>query len=437
MHDAKLTDGMEIQPRGAEHVGGERPLLVLAYSGGLDTSVAVKWLEEKYGFRVVTVTLNVGEAKNLEAVRAKAIKVGAVQAVVKDARAEFAEEYILRALWANALYQGKYPLASALSRPLIAREIVRVAREVGASAVAHGSTGKGNDQVRLELGMKALAPKLEVYAPVREWGLTRDAEIEYARAHGIPVPVTQESPYSIDQNLWGRAIEAGALEDPWAAPPEDAFLWTVAPEEAPDVPEELVLTFAKGRPVALDGEAMDLVTLITTLNEIGGRHGVGRIDMIEDRLVGIKSREVYEAPAALILIEAHRALEALVLPREVLHVKPVLELEWTRLVYNGLWYSPLREAYDAFFAATQNLVTGDVRVKLYKGNIVVTGRRAPKSLYRHDLATYQTGDLFDHRAAEGFLKLWGLPTELFRSLNPVAGETFWVEERTSFPVSEA
>ncbi len=386
--------------------------VVLAYSGGLDTSVCIKWLEEKYGYKVVALVVDLGQGGDWDFVRQKALGIGALRCHVVDARAEFARDFIAPALKANALYEGVYPISTALARPLIARLLVEVAQEEGAKVVAHGCTGKGNDQVRFDLSIAALDPDLEVIAPVREWAMSREEEIRYAQDHGIPIPVDVDNPFSIDQNLWGRSIECGVLEDPWAEPPPEAFAWTVDPTEAPAEPEYITVGFRSGVPVSLDGREMDLVELIDRLNRIGGAHGVGRIDHIENRLVGIKSREVYECPAATILISAHRQLEDLCLTREVLHFKPALEAKLAELTYYGLWHSPLREALSAFVDNTQGRVTGSVRLKLYKGSCHVVGRRSPYSLYDHALATYDEGDAFDHTAAEGFIKIWGLETVL-------------------------
>ncbi|ATY83941.1 argininosuccinate synthase [Kyrpidia spormannii] len=394
-----------------------KPKIVLAYSGGLDTSVAIAWLEEKFGYDVVALCLDVGEGKDLDFVREKALKVGAVESYVVDARDTFAREFILPSLQANALYEGKYPLSAALSRPLISKYLVETAEKVGAVAVAHGCTGKGNDQVRFDVSVTALNPNLKIVAPVREWAWSRDEEIGYAKEHGIPIPITAENPFSIDANLWGRSCEAGVLEDPWAEAPEEAFDWTVNPKDAPDEPEDVVIAFEKGVPVALNGERLDLVTLIARLNQIGGRHGVGRIDHVENRLIGIKSREVYEAPAALILIRAHQELETITLPREVAQFKPILELKYTELVYNGLWFSALKQAVDAFIRETQRTVTGEVKVKLFKGQFQAVARRSPVSLYDFKLATYNPEDAFDHHAAEGFIKLWGLPTKVYAQVH--------------------
>ncbi len=388
-------------------------IVVLAYSGGLDTSVAIKWLQDRYDMQVVALAADLGQPGDMEAVRRKALEIGAVDAVTLDLKREFAEEFILPALKANALYEGKYPLATSLARPLIAREMVEEARRRGASAVAHGCTGKGNDQVRFDLTTMALEPELKIIAPLREWNMSREEEIAYAEEHGIPVPVTVESPYSVDENLWGRSCEAGVLEDPRVEPPEDAHAWTASPAEAPDEALYADIDFEAGRPVALDGGKMGLVDLILCLNDVGGKHGVGRIDMIENRLVGIKSRETYEAPAATILIEAHRALESLTLTRETMHFKPVLEAKFSELVYYGLWYEPLCGAIMAAVDATQEKVTGRVRVKLFKGSCVVVGRESPYSLYDYSLATYDRADAFSHSSSEGFIELWGLPLKVW------------------------
>ncbi|ULT57932.1 argininosuccinate synthase [Neobacillus drentensis] len=391
--------------------------IVLAYSGGLDTSVSVKWIQEKYGYDVIALGLDVGEGKDLEAIKNKALKVGAIKAYMIDAKEMLAKEYILPALKANCLYEGKYPLSSALSRPLISKLLVEVAEKEGASAVAHGCTGKGNDQVRFEVSIQALNPSLKVVAPVREWGMTRDEEIKYAEENGIPIPVDLDNPFSIDANIWGRACEAGVLEDPWAEAPEAAFDWTNPIELTPDVPEYLEIEFEQGVPVALNGEQLPLVQLIETLNTLGGKHGVGRIDHIENRLVGIKSREVYENPAALILINAHRELEFLTLTREVTQFKTQVEQQMAKIIYEGLWYSPIKPALDAFINETQKVVSGTIRVKLFKGNHTVVGRKSPHSLYNEELATYAKGDAFDHNAAVGFIKLWGLPTKVYSEVN--------------------
>lgn len=391
--------------------------IVLAYSGGLDTSVSVKWIQEKYGYDVIALGLDVGEGKDLEAIKQKALNVGAIGAYMIDAKELLAKEYILPALKANCLYEGKYPLSSALSRPLISKLLVEVAEKEGAAAVAHGCTGKGNDQVRFEVSIQALNPSLKVVAPVREWGMTRDEEIEYAKENGIPVPVDLDNPFSIDANIWGRACEAGVLEDPWAEAPEAAYDWTNPIELTPDQAEYIEIEFEQGVPVALNGEKLPLVQLIETLNELGGKHGVGRIDHIENRLVGIKSREVYENPAALILINAHKELEFLTLTREVTQFKTQVDQQMAKIIYEGLWFSPIKNALDAFIDETQKVVTGTIRVKLHKGNHTVVGRKSPNSLYNEELATYSKGDAFDHNAAVGFIKIWGLPTKVYSEVN--------------------
>ncbi len=391
--------------------------IVLAYSGGLDTSVSVKWIQEKYGYDVIALGLDVGEGKDLEAIKNKALNVGAINAYILDAKEMLAKDYLLPALKANCLYEGKYPLSSALSRPLISKLLVDIAEKEGAAAVAHGCTGKGNDQVRFEVSIQALNPNLKVVAPVREWGMTRDEEIEYAEKHGIPVPANLENPYSIDANIWGRACEAGVLENPWNEAPEGAFDWTTPVELTPDTPEYIEIEFEQGVPVALNGEKLPLVQLIETLNLLGGKHGVGRIDHIENRLVGIKSREVYENPAALILINAHKELEFLTLPREVTQFKTQVDQQMTKLIYDGLWFSPLRTALEAFVEETQKTVSGTIRIKLFKGNHTVVARKSDNSLYSEELATYSKGDAFDHLAAEGFIKIFGLPTKVYAEVN--------------------
>jgi len=386
--------------------------VVLAYSGGLDTSVAIRWIKERYNAEVIALSVDMGAEKDYEGIRQKALKVGALKALVVDAKEEFLRDFVFPALGANALYEGSYPLATALGRPLIAQHTVRVALEEGADAVAHGATGKGNDQVRFEVTFAALAPQLKVVAPARDWGMTREQEIEYARRYGIPIPVDVDSPYSIDVNLWGRSIECGVLEDPTAAPPEEVFEWTTSPTKAPAEPEEIVIGFEGGVPVSLEGQPVAPVELVARLNSLGGRHGVGRVDMIENRLVGIKSREVYEAPAATILLTAHRDLERLTLDRDTAHYKAALELKYAELVYYGLWHSPLRRHLDAFFRSTQRRVSGSVRLRLHKGSCLAVGRESPESLYDFRLATYEAADRFDHTASVGFIKIWGLPTEV-------------------------
>ncbi|KKI91156.1 argininosuccinate synthase [Bacillus sp. SA1-12] len=385
--------------------------VVLAYSGGLDTSVAIKWLQEK-GYDVVAACLDVGEGKDTAFVQQKALQVGAIESYMIDAKEEFANDFALVALQAHTLYEGKYPLVSALSRPLIAKKLVEIAEKENAVAIAHGCTGKGNDQVRFEVSIKALNPDLEVLAPVREWGWSREEEIEYAQKNGIPIPINLDSPYSIDQNLWGRSNECGILEDPWAAPPEGAYDLTAPLEKTPDQAEIIEIHFEKGIPVKINDQAYPLHELILKLNEIAGKHGVGRIDHVENRLVGIKSREVYECPGAMTLIKAHKELEDLTLVKEVAHFKPVIEQKLAELIYNGLWFSPLKTALHAFLKETQTYVTGTVRVKLFKGHAIVEGRKSEYSLYDEKLATYTKDDAFDHNAAIGFIELFGLPTKV-------------------------
>jgi len=391
--------------------------VVLAYSGGLDTSVAIRWLQEQMDAEVYAVTLDLGQGKDLEEVRKKALAVGAKEAFVFDVREEFLQRFVIPALWAQAVYEKKYPLATALSRPLIAEYLVKIAWEKGARYVAHGCTGKGNDQVRIEVSVAALDPSLEVIAPARIWNWSREEEIEYANLNGIPVPVTTGSPYSIDQNIWGRSIECGVLEDPWVEPPEEVFEWTRNPLEAPNEPLIFEVGFEEGIPKTLNGQYYSLLNLVEELNKLGGEHGFGRIDHLENRLVGIKSREVYECPAALILLTAYREIENMVLPREVLHFKPHLEEQYAQVVYEGLWHSLLREALDAFMSKLARKATGEVRFKLYKGNLQVIGRRSENSLYDFAMATYDKGDLFDHKASEGFIKLWGLPTKIYSMID--------------------
>lgn len=390
--------------------------IVLAYSGGLDTSVAIQWLVES-GYEVIACCLDVGEGKNLDFIKEKAITVGASESYTIDAKEEFAEDFALIALQAHAYYEGKYPLISALSRPLIAKKLVEVARQEGASAIAHGCTGKGNDQVRFEVAIHALAPDLKVVSPVRDWKWSREEEINYAKEHDIPVPIDLDNPFSIDQNLWGRSNECGVLENPWTTPPEAAYDLTVSLEDAPDTADIVEITFDAGIPISLNGENMNLANLILTLNEIAGKHGVGRIDHIENRLVGIKSREVYECPAAVTLITAHKELEDLTFVREVAHFKPIIEQKISETIYNGLWFSPLTEALVAFLKSTQKFVNGTIRVKLFKGHAIVEGRKSPNSLYDENLATYTSSDTFDQDAAVGFIKLWGLPTKVSAEVN--------------------
>jgi argininosuccinate synthase len=392
---------------------GHRRRVVLAYSGGLDTSVAVHWMRAEWDCDVIALAVDVGQRADdsWDTIRARALAAGAIEAEVIDARAEFATEYCLPALQANALYEGKYPLVSALSRPVIAKQLVTAAREHHAAAVAHGCTGKGNDQVRFEVSVRALAPDLEVLAPVRDWGFTRADSIEYAARHDIPVKVRRDNPYSIDENLWGRTIECGALEDPWAAPPTEPYALTADPASAPRDPWELVLSFEAGVPVAIDGTALPLPELVASVGAAVGRYGWGRLDMVENRRVGIKSREVYECPGSLALILAHADLESITLERDLLREKARLEPRYAELVYDGLWFSPLREALDAFVSAGQGVVTGDVRLRLEPGRCFVAGRRSPHGLYDYELATYDAADRFRHQDAAGFVRVWGLGLE--------------------------
>jgi len=385
--------------------------VVLAYSGGLDTSVAIRWLKENYGFEVVALTVDVGNERDFTAIKEKALKVGAVKAVVIDVKEQFVNHFIFPALKADALYEGQYPLATALSRPLIGKLMVDVAYDEGAVAVAHGCTGKGNDQVRIEVSVNALAPELKIIAPAREWGMTREETIQYAERYGIPVPVTVAVPYSTDENLWGRSIECGALEDPWVEPPEDAFAWTKSPKETPDAPGYLEIEFEQGAPVAIDGKKMGGVMLVQTLNELAGSHGVGRIDHLENRLVGIKSREIYEAPAAMVLLQAHQSLQAMTLSKEQSRFKQKVAVEYADLVYNGLWFTLLHEDLATYVQSSQRHVTGTVRLKLFKGSCSVVGRKSPYSLYSYGLATYDKDDVFDQSATAGFIQIWGLPAK--------------------------
>jgi argininosuccinate synthase len=402
-----------------------KPTVVLAYSGGLDTSVAIRWLQENRGVDVIALAIDVGQGvDDLEEIRQRGLACGAVESLVVDATEEFARDFLAPALKANALYMGKYPLVSALSRPLIVKHLVRVARERGAAGVAHGCTGKGNDQVRFEVGTMCLAPELDTLAPIRDWGLTRDAAIDWANERGIPIPIkTKKSPYSIDENSWGRTAECGILEDPWAAPPEDVYERTVSVADAPDEAEEIVIRFESGLPVALDGRILALHELVREIDARAGAHGVGRIDMIEDRLVGIKSREIYEVPGAITLITAHRDLEDLTLEQEVADFKRTVEGRYAQLVYNGLWWGPLKRALDSFIDETNRAVTGEVRVQLFKGHATVVGRRSETAaLYDFDLATYDVGDQFDQSLAEGFVKLWGLPLRTWAAKAQARGD---------------
>lgn len=385
--------------------------VILAYSGGLDTSVSVKWLVDE-GYDVIACCLDVGEGRDTESIRQKALQVGASESYAIDAREEFAKDFALIALQGNTFYENSYPLVSALSRPLISKKLVELAHETNATTIAHGCTGKGNDQVRFEVAIAALDPNLKVIAPVREWKWSREEEIAYAAEKGVPIPADLDNPYSIDQNLWGRACECGILEDPWAAPPKGAYDITKELEDTPDQADIVQITFDKGVPVALDGKEMNLSTLIAELNALAGNHGIGRIDHIENRLVGIKSREVYECPGAMTLMTAHKELEDLVFVRELAHFKPIIEQQLAQVIYNGLWFNPLTDALIAFLKSTQVYVNGVVRVKLFKGNIIVEGRKSENSLYDENLATYTSADTFDQDAAVGFIKLWGLPTKV-------------------------
>jgi len=392
--------------------------IAVAYSGGLDTSVIVKWLQERYNAEVITVTGNLGQKKEIVGLEEKAKKSGAVKVYIQDLRKEFVEEYIFPTLQASALYEYNYPMATAIGRPLLAKALVDVARKEGCTAVAHGCTGKGNDQVRFEVSVAALAPELKIFAPVREWEFkSREEEIAYCEQHGIPVVATKKSPYSIDENIWGTAIECGILEDPTVEPPEDAFQRTVSPSKAPDTPTYITIDFEEGIPVAVNGKKMNGVALIDFVNEVGGANGIGRLDLIENRLVGIKSREIYEAPGATILHIAHRELERLTLDKDTAHYKAKVANDYADLIYNGLWFSPLRIALNAFVLETQKVVTGAVKLKLYKGSVEVAGRTSPHSLYDTKLATYTEEDQFDQKASAGFIKIYGLPVKTFYQVN--------------------
>ena len=385
--------------------------VVLAYSGGLDTSVAIKWIKEKYNFDVIALTIDLGSERNLPEIRQRALDVGAVKALVVDGRELFVKYFAFPALQAGAIYEKEYPLATAIGRPLIAKLLVDVAKEHGAKAVAHGCTGKGNDQVRLDVSVQALDPSLQIIAPVREWKMSRPEEIEYARQNNIPIPATVDSPYSTDVNLWGRSIEAGILEDPWQEPPAEVWLWTKDPALSPNTPQYVEIEFENGMPTTLDGEELNGVNLVLKLNDIAGEHGVGRIDHVENRLVGIKSREIYESPAAVVLHMAHQALEDMTLSRDQARFKAMVSNQISEMIYNGLWFSSLHQDLRAYVESSQRHVCGTVRIKLFKGAAMVAGRKSPKSLYQYDLATYDKGDTFDQDAALGFIKLWGLPLQ--------------------------
>ncbi|HVL87183.1 MAG TPA: argininosuccinate synthase [Candidatus Thermoplasmatota archaeon] len=399
--------------------------IVLAYSGGLDTSVAIRWLQETKGYEVVTLTIDLGQPLDgLQDALTRAQAIGAVKTEVVDAKAEFANDYLAPALKANLLYQGVYPLATALGRPLIAKHLVQVANAVGAEAIAHGCTAKGNDQVRFDVATKTLDPTLEVVAPMREWLYTREEAVAWARERNVPLPdISRKKTYSTDENLWGRSVESGDIEDISLPANEAAFLWTADPRTAPNEPERVTIGFEKGLPVSLNGAKLPFVEIIQKLHALAGRHGVGRIDHVEDRLVGIKSHEIYEAPAAAVLLKAHRDLEAVTLTKDVLLFKPQLEQKLAELTYNGHWFSPLADALRAFVDATQETVTGEVTLSLYKGNVTSAGRASPYSLYKTDLATYGRGDAFNHAAATGFIELWGLPLQVAAAVKQKAAKT--------------
>ena len=393
---------------------GRANKVILAYSGGVDTSVCIPYLKEEWGVKeVITLAADLGQGDELGPIQEKALKCGAIESLVENATESFVKDYAFPAIQANALYENRYPLSTALARPLIAKLLVEAAEKYGADAVAHGCTGKGNDQVRFDVGIMALNPDLKVLAPAREWGMSREETIAYGERFGIQSPVKKSSPYSIDCNLLGRSIEAGPLEDPMAEPPEEIYAMTKAIAETPDRPEYIEIGFESGIPITINGKVFDPVALIAQLNEIAGKHGVGRIDMLENRVVGIKSREIYEAPALLLLIEAHRDLESLTLTADITQYKRGIEDTYSQLVYKGLWFSPLKEALDAFIEKTQERVSGTVRVKLFKGNAIIVGRQSDNSIYAPDLATYGADDGFDHKAAEGFIYIWGLPTRVW------------------------
>lgn len=396
---------------------GKANKVVLAYSGGLDTSVIIPWLKENYGAEVIAVCVDLGQPEDYDAVEKKAIKSGASKAYIVDAKEEFVKDYVWPTVKAGAVYEGKYLLGTSFARPLIGKILVDIAKKEGADAIAHGATGKGNDQVRFEVAIAALDPSLKVVAPVRDWKWSREEEIEYAKANGVPVPANLDNPYSVDQNLWGRANECGVLENPWNQAPEEAFGITNSPESAPDEAEFVDVTFKEGKPVALNGKEMKLADLIQEMNVIAGKHGVGRIDHVENRLVGIKSREIYECPGAIALLTAHKEIEDLTLVREVSHFKPILENELSNLIYNALWFSPATQAIIAYIKETQKVVNGTAKVKLYKGHAQVVARKSDNSLYDENLATYTSADSFDQDAAVGFIKLWGLPTQVNSQVN--------------------
>jgi argininosuccinate synthase len=391
--------------------------IILAYSGGLDTSVAIKWFQEKYNLDVVAVIADLGEGKDLAAIKQKALKTGAINCHVLDLKTEFTEEYLAKALQANALYEGVYPLISALSRPLIAKYLIKIAETENANIIAHGCTGKGNDQVRFDVALNTLKPGVTIMAPMREHPMSRCEAIEYAKHHNIELPITITNPFSIDKNLWGRSCECGVLEDPWMEAPEEAYELTQSVENTPDTAEIIEISFNKGLPIAINGKSMSFVEIIIFLNAIAGSHGVGRIDHVENRLIGIKSREIYEAPAAITLIKAHQALETLCLTRDVASFKPLLEQKFAQMAYEGLWYSPLFDAVNAFIKTTQETITGEVKIKLFKGQATVIGRKSACSLYQKSLATYAEDDEFDHASALGFIKIFGLPLHVDSLVN--------------------
>lgn len=389
--------------------------IALAYSGGLDTSVAIKWLSEKYRAKVVTVTVDVGQGEDFKAIGDKALRIGAENHYTVDAKDEFVKDYVFQSVKANGLYEGKYPLSTALSRPLIARKLIEIAHKEGCDAVAHGCTGKGNDQLRIEISCRALDPKIRILAPTRDWGMSRDQEIEYAMKHGIPISKAAKK-YSIDQNLWGRSIESGPLENPWNSPEEDGWEWTKPPEQAPDQPATVEIGFKQGVPTSIDGTPLPPVELIRRLNRLAGEHGVGRIDHMEDRIVGIKSRETYECPAALTLLEAHRDLEKLVLNRHEIFFKRIVDEQWAFMVYAGFWDDPLKEELDAFINKANERIDGRVKIRLYKGSMMVVGRESPNSVYDFKTATYDSSSTFDQSLSKGFVELWGLPTVVSRKI---------------------
>ncbi len=388
---------------------GKRDKIVLAYSGGLDTSVAIRWLQEKYNLDVIAVAINVGQPPSSDDIVARALRNGAIKAEFIDAKKEFVTDYIWPSLKANAMYEDVYPLSTAIARPLIVKLLVEVAQREGAKYIAHGCTAKGNDQVRFDVGIVSLDPSIGIIGPMREWVMTREEEIDYANKNGVEIIVKKENPFSVDENLWGRSCECGIIEDAWAEPPKEAWDWTVEPTEAPNEPEYVEIGFEKGVPISVNGKKLDGIELIETVNKIASRNGVGRIDHVEDRLVGIKSRETYECPAAIVLTQAHRALEFLTLQKDVLEFKKIVEQRFSQLAYNGLWFGTLRESLASFIDTTQEFVTGTIRVKLLKGSLMVVGRKSPYSLYDEGLATYAKGDEFDHKSAIGFIYCWGLP----------------------------